>query len=263
MPDRILIVGLDRPELDALRPQIDAAVVAAPAVPRIKLQEGTLLVERAGAAGHFLPVDRVVFHGIFDDDFDFIACLALWGGPCLPSARGMLRCRQRVPCLIDALAATRFRAAPRGFGIDGVEVKVTGTSVAKWGSRHCGEDKERFDGSWACREATLIEPFVQGEAVRLMIIGEQAWQIRLTGEDWRKSIHPADAAFVDLDPELLADARSLQAHFGLELVGIDYMIGTDGRKHLLEVNHIPNVDRFAEVREAYVEYVAEWVKAGR
>jgi hypothetical protein len=38
------------------------------------------------------------------------------------------------------------------------------------------------------------------------------------------------------------------------------MIGTDGNPVLLEVNHIPNVDRFNEVRDAYAEFAVEWLR---
>ena len=43
------------------------------------------------------------------------------------------------------------------------------------------------------------------------------------------------------------------------MVGVDYMIGDDGTRHLLEVNHIPNVTRFPEIRAAYLNYVVEWL----
>ena len=36
------------------------------------------------------------------------------------------------------------------------------------------------------------------------------------------------------------------------MLAVDYMVGTDGTKHLLEVNHIPNVTVFPEIRQAYL-----------
>jgi hypothetical protein len=149
---------------------------------------------------------------------------------------------------------------PRGFGDRHTRVAATaGESVAKWGNWHCGENKERFTGAWDCAEPTVIESFVTGRAVRIMLVGDRHWQIALTGDDWRKSIHPDDAHFTPVDPALLDDARRLAAHFGLEMVGVDYMVGDDGTRHLLEVNHIPNVTRFPEIRQAYLDFVAEWV----
>ena len=61
------------------------------------------------------PVSHVLFHGIFEDDFPFLTALALWGGPCLPKARGMMDCRLRIPCLVRALEVTRFGGMLRGY----------------------------------------------------------------------------------------------------------------------------------------------------
>ena len=257
--DRLLIVGLDRPEIEELRPRLELPMIAWPTLPRIKVEAGQLFAERVGAAGSFLPVTRVVYHGIFGDDFDVLTGLALWGGAGLPNAVGMMDCRLRLPCLALALRVSKFNTMPRGFGDRQTRVAAHGEGVAKWGNWHCGENKERFIGAWACAEPTVIEPFILGQAVRIMIVGDRYWQIALTGDDWRKSIHPDDAHYTDVDPLLLDDARRLGAHFGLEMVGVDYMIGDDGTRHLLEVNHIPNVTRFPEIRQAYLDYVVEWL----
>jgi glutathione synthase/RimK-type ligase-like ATP-grasp enzyme len=110
-----------------------------------------------------------------------------------------------------------------------------------------------------CDEATLVEDFIPGEAVRIMRIGQRSWQIRLAGEDWRKSIHPDQAAFMEPDPRLVEDTRRLAERFRLEVIGVDYVVDTGGTPHLLEVNHIPNVTRFPEVRAAYLDYAAAWL----
>jgi hypothetical protein len=260
---RLLLIGLDPPESAELIARTGMPATASPVLPRLKLERGSLLVERTGAAGRFLPVDRVIYHGIFEDDFDTLTALALWGGPCLPSALGMMDCRQRIPGLARALRVTRFGSLPRSWGGPGTTLDVAAhPSVAKWGNWHCGEDKEQFTGRRSCDVSTLAEDFVDGQAVRIMMIGERAWQIRLTGDGWKKSIHPDDAAFMPVDPDLLADTIRLRDHFGLEVIGNDYMIADDGRKYLLEVNHIPNVTRFDEIRSAYIDFASGWATAG-
>jgi hypothetical protein len=203
----------------------------------------------------------VVYHGIFDDDFDFLEALALWGGPCLPGSVGLMRCRKRVPCLVQSLQVTRYGAGGRGYLFPGQSVRASRTTVAKWGNRHCGENKERFDGSFTAAEPTALEPFFEGQAVRIVVMEERAWQIRLEGDDWLKSIHHPTAAFMPIDPGLLADARALAGHFGLEMVGVDYIARPDGDHRLLEVNHIPNVTVFPEIREAFLEMTARWIEA--
>ena len=108
---------------------------------------------------------------------------------------------------------------------------------------------------------TLFEDFIEGEAVRIVLVGERAWQVRMAGDGWLKSIHHPDSAFMPIDPELLDDTRRVAAHFGLEVVGVDYIVSSDGSRHLLEVNHVPNVTVLPEVRAAYLDLVAG--RAGR
>lgn len=255
----LLLVGLDGPETAELRRRLDRPVLAFETLPRIRVDRGRLLVERPNFMNHFVPVERVAYHAIFEDDFDFLTALALWGGPCLPGARGMMDLRLRLPGLVRALAVTRFGGIPRGYADRGTTV-AEGQAVAKWGNWHCGEDKARFDGTWMASVPTLFEAFIEGEAVRIVLVGEHAWQVRMAGEGWLKSIHDPGAAFMPIDLGLLDDARRLADHFGLRTVGVDYMVAPDGGRYLLEVNHVPNVTVFPEVREAYLDLVVRWAE---
>lgn len=95
--------------------------------------------------------------------------------------------------------------------------------------------------------------------MRIVLIGNRYWQIKLEGADWLKSIHDPQATFMDVDPELLEDTRAIRDAFGLEVIANDYIVTPTGSKHLLEVNHIPNVTRFPEIWAAYRDYVGAWV----
>lgn len=256
--ERLLLIGLDEPEYLDLKPRVEMPIVFHPDLPLLKMEKGTLLVESHTRGGRMLPVSRVIFHGIFEDDFDVITALALWRGPCLPSARGLLDCRLRLPCLARALSVTRFGALPRGFAHQGIPLKADTETVAKWGNWHCGENKQKFTDLYTSQEPTLFEPFIKGEAVRIMIIGQKFWQIRLMGDSWLKSIHHQDAALMPVDEELLEDTRRLGEALSLEMLGVDYMISEEGQKYLLEVNHIPNVTRFPELRSAFLDFASEW-----
>lgn len=257
--ERVVLIGLEAAEADAIAARVGHEVVAHGALPKVRVEDGTLKVEKPSGFG-FVRVERVVFHGIFEDDFDTIAGLALWGGPCFPSARGMMDCRLKLPCLVRALEVTRFGGLLRGFASAGATTYADGARVAKWGDWHCGDNKARWaGGGFTPTEAAWTEPFVEGEAVRVVWIGERSWQIRMCGDGWLKSIHHADAAFMAPDPALLADARALMEGFGLELVGVDYMVDGAGVPHLLEVNHIPSVTCFPEIRAAYLERVVGWL----
>jgi hypothetical protein len=40
------------------------------------------------------------------------------------------------------------------------------------------------------------------------------------------------------------------------------MVTPTGEKHLLELNHIPNVTQFAGMRTAYLDFAVEWANSG-
>lgn len=258
MAERVLIIGLDEPEFTEIQQHVDCRVTAHETLPRILLQDGQLLVEPRHGPGR-LPVSKIVFHAIYEDDFDFITALALWVGPCLPNACAMLDARLKFPCLLRALQHTRFGLPPRGYASPGAVFRSDRQHVAKWGNWHCGENKARFTGAWESDQPCIIEEFVEGEAVRVLVIGDRAWRIRLAGEGWLKSIHPDAAGFMDLDADLLEDTQNIRLAFGLELAANDYIVTNQGSKHLLEVNHIPNVTRFPEVWEAYRDFAVAWI----
>jgi hypothetical protein len=258
MTNYICIVGLDEAESTAIQERLDEPVIAHIALPKIMLRDGQLWVE-SDRGPKMLPVSKVIYHGIYEDDMDFISALALWGGPCLPNPRAMMDCRLKLPCLVRALQYTRF-GDQRGYASPYVRYDTDFERIAKWGNWHCGENKERFSSLWTAEEPSIIERFIVGQAVRVVIIGDQYWQIRLEGDGWLKSIHHADASIMDVDRELLADTEAVRAGFGLDIIANDYIVATDGSKNLLEVNHIPNVTRFPELWEAYRDYAVTWAR---
>jgi len=258
---RILFVGLDEAEVSNIKQHLDFEylVVQYDMLPKAKMAEGRLFVESNSVPGKYLAVDKVVFHGIFEDDIDFITLLSLWGGPCLPNAIGMLDLRQRIPGLARALHVSKFGGIKRSMVIGREEWEADKEVVAKWGVWHCGEDKHKFSGAWTSTETSVIEDFIEGEAVRIMIINDRHWQIRLTGDSWLKSIHNSGSWEMDVDSDLLEDSKNISRHFGLQIVGVDYMVGHNGQKYLLEVNHIPNVTVFPFMNEVFVDYVVKWI----
>ena len=173
---------------------------------RIRVERGRLLVNHPDFMNRFVPVERVASCPSSRTTSTSSppwrsgagrACGRLWhDGPAAaaagagPGAGG------------DPLR--RHRQGLRRPGHDGRRRSPT---VAKWGSWPCGEDKARFDDAWTAEQPTLFERFVEGEAVRIVLVGEHAWQVRMAGEGWLRSIHDPRAAFMPIDPELLDDAR--------------------------------------------------------
>lgn len=259
MTHRPCIIGLDEPQNAQLRARITGPVCMHETLPRIVVRDGELLVESPTGFGLF-PVSQVVFHGIFEDDHDLIAGLALWGRPCLPNARAMLDCRLKLPCLVRALQFTQFASPARGYASPNVEYTTQVERVAKWGNWHCGENKARFTGKYESSQSSIIERYLEGQAIRVVVIGDRHWQIKLEGDGWLKSIHHPEACLMAPDSQLVSDTQNVARGFGLEIAANDYIVTPDGQPHLLEVNHIPNVTRFPEIWAAYFDYVVEWLK---
>jgi hypothetical protein len=255
---RLAVIGFDPDESTLLEKRLNLPVLARDLLPRICVRESILHIE--DESSNYVPISHVVFHGIFENDLDFLAGLALWGGPCFPNASGMMDCRLRLPGLVRALRYSRFGSPRRGFASAKAEYSATGESVAKWGNWHCGENKARFSESWKHAEACLIEPFFAGEAVRIVVIGQSIRQVRMAGSDWLKSVHGQGAELVPTDPELVEDTLAIQKGLGLDLIANDYIVGPEG-KFLLEVNHIPSVTCFPELWEDYLVAVSDWIKA--
>jgi len=258
---RILVIGLEPSDVQLIKQNLgfEYLFVHYDLLPQVQLINGLLFVESPNIPGKYLEVNIVIFHGIFENDLDLITLLALWNGPCLPNALGMMNLRQRIPGLVRSLAVSKFSTIRRGMVIGSQEYFAETDSVAKWGIWHCGEDKQRFTGNWVSQETSVIEEFIDGEAVRIMLICEKYWQIKLSGDTWLKSIHDKDSYEMEVDDELLTDSRKLAKHFGLQIVGIDYMLATTGERYLLEVNHIPNVTVFPFVNKAFIEFSVNWI----
>lgn len=245
MKKRILLVGLEPREADYIKSALGFGYlfVCYSVVPKAYLKEGRLYVQSQTNRNKFLPVDTVIFYGIYENDFDFITLLALWNGQCLPNPIAMLNLRQRIPALARVLPISKFGTMERSMVVGQQEFTSESEMVAKWGVWHCGEDKAKFNESWHSTETSVIESFVEGNAVRIMKVGKQYWQIQLTGESWLKSLHGEGAHFMEIDRELLADAQQITSHFEMEIAGIDYIVN-ENEKHILEVNHIPNITVF-------------------
>lgn len=257
MAKRICIIGLEKQLAEQIKKNHFGPVIYHAVIPKIMVKNGQLFVERSNGVG-MLKVDKVIFHGIYENDLDFLTGLTLWGGDCFPNPFAMMNCRLKLPCLARALRVSKFNS-PRGFLSANTEVSVNELTVAKWGNWHCGENKEKFEKTWKGSEVAVLEPFFEGEAVRIIVIGEKAMQIKLEGKTWLKSIHDESAHFMDLDSALLEDTLRIKKAFNMNLIANDYIVSSN-EKHLLEVNHIPNVMRFEKLQKVYLEEVLNWLQ---
>jgi hypothetical protein len=71
MSPRPCLIGLDEPQIRELKERLQTPVLAYETLPRIIVRDGELFVEAVSGFG-YLPVSRVVYHGIFEDDHDLM-----------------------------------------------------------------------------------------------------------------------------------------------------------------------------------------------
>lgn len=259
MRKTLCIIGLERELSQILSNSFEGKVIIHDLLPKYVANHGNLYIENTTGFG-YLKIDIVVFHGIFESDFDLITALTFWGGPCFPNAFGMMNCRLKLPCLARALKVSDFTAS-RGMVGAGSKINAENETVAKWGNWHCGDNKTKFVGKWESSNTSVLEPFFEGVAIRIIIIGSQYLQIKMDGDTWLKSIHHDKSYLEPVDNDLLSDSRKLKEHFSLQMIANDYIVSDDGSKYLLEVNHIPNVTRFDELQTIYIMEVQKWIKS--
>lgn len=259
MKNRICIIGLNKVLMSSIKKAHFGPIIHHELVPKFLVDKGRLFIERNNGPG-MLEVHKVIFHGIFENDFDLLVGLAIWGGPCYPNATAMMNCRLKLPCLARALQLSNF-GSPRGLISAQTTIKVSENRVAKWGNWHCGENKTIIESKWESTEASIIEPFFEGESVRIVSIGNTHYQIKLEGANWLKSIHSEAADFMEIDTDLLEDTLKIKQAFGMEMIANDYIVNTPNEKHLLEVNHIPNITRFEKLQTLYIEEVNAWLSS--
>lgn len=254
----LCLIGLERHLSQKISFEYKGAILIHDMLPKYILSpKNDLYIERSNGVG-FLKVDIVVYHGIFENDFDFLTALSFWNGPCFPNPLGMLNCRLKLPCLSRALRVTNF-GAQRGMIPAGETINSKEAIVAKWGNWHCGENKAQVIGKWSSAETSVLEPYFSGNAVRIVIIGDDYLQIQMDGDDWLKSIHHNKARLMEVDQELLDDSFKLKKAFNLEMIANDYISMDAENKYLLEVNHIPNMTRFDELQTIYLKNVCNWL----
>ena len=263
-PNSVALIGLEREEITELKSRCDARFIGFEMMPKVQLRDHQLYLaqtvrhvglERIGREGHLprhlrgrlaWPRGTRSLGRAMSTEHDCHARLppaCHWPRPRAPGIAVLCPCPVRTP-------TSGRPSTPKT------------PSVAKWGLLgNRGEGKERFAEEWQKKESTLIEPFLAGDAVRVTAIGDTLFQLRLGGDDWKKSIHHAQRRISCRSTHrsrrmVRPDARSTSTS---PCARRDYILAPDGTPHLLELNHVPNVTQFPEIRAAYLDLAARWI----
>lgn len=163
--------------------------------------------------------------------------------PCWPDPAALLAVSDRHAALGRCVAAGLV-SHPVVQGHFTREPRLPFPYVLKVGEEHRGEGKHlirsagdipRWDG------VATMEPFFEGESVRVLLLGERAFGARLHNEgSWIKSSAGASIEVWEPGEAIVGHARRAMRLFGLEIAGVDYVIDPAGF-HLLEVNPFPRL----------------------
>jgi hypothetical protein len=247
--ERLACIGLEPNYLKAVKSAYPGIVVPYDVPPPMYSHQGKLYAESFQVAGRWLPIDRLIWYGYYPEDkraAEVRRAIALSYCPAYPDIDLAVLHDDRVLSLILASRAdTLDSPMARGYLPRGNRVLLGELSVLKIGNDHCGDGKLLIDGLLPETEHSgIVEPFITGDSVRVLVIGEWAWVLRYESTkpgEWRKNVQPKVTEIQDeyLKKRGLRIAQKL----GLPIVGIDF-IGTREEEDwkLLEVNAYPGLD---------------------
>jgi len=125
--------------------------------------------------------------------------------------------------------------------------------VLKVGTEHRGIGKHLIQSVKDIPEwegIATMEPFFEGESVRVLIIGNDTFSFKVTNEtSWIKNGPGADIEKVSVSDELVEHAKNAARYFGLDIAGVDYIVEKDGTPHFLEINQYPGLGLFDDMEE--------------
>jgi hypothetical protein len=252
----LAIIGLDDPLAQRVKDAVGGRVVVYPDAPASFAIDGRLRLESATVAGRWLDPDGVVFYSYIEGAADLRRAIASSETPSFPDVRSTIGLDDKFLALIAALRAGA-RPIPRGFVPGGHVVNFEGLRVFKWGNRHCGDDKVKVDGTFVPSQGAIIEPFLEGESDRVLIVGEREWQLRYESGDWRKNVGGTVRVLPDANAGLVAHARAICQRLDLKVAGLDFIVAPSG-SFLLEVNAYPGLEDVPGAEGAFIEELSAW-----
>ena len=263
---RIACIGLAPADVEVVKVKFDGHVVAYDTPPKAYSHEGKLFTASSNVMGKWLEIERVAWYGYFpgNDQFtDVRKAIALSDAPSFPDIRRTVPHDDRALSLILSELADPSEPLHRGYAPKGTRSLFKERAVFKTGNDHCGHGKFLIEGltpdSNFADHSGVLEPFVQGESIRALILGRKLWMLRYESDDWRKNVK---AKVTEARPEefygVQARAWTICDLLHLQIVGIDF-IGTNAAGwKLLEVNAYPGLDDVVEAQEGFRELLGRF-----
>jgi ribosomal protein S6--L-glutamate ligase len=202
------------------------------------------------------------------------ACLEmirLTGTPCVNPAAALLRGYDRLGMLtglkLAGLPVIPFEVVA---GTDSLEVQMPRLpAVLKLDNHHGGQAKALAHTESQWRDLVslaspyigyaTVEPFISYQRdVRCPVVGDQFWTMERRSQGWKANVDTSEFQLIPPDEQLTNWTRQAAAHFGADVLGLDFIQDAEGNYTLLESNDIPGVRGFPEeVRKTIARILME------
>src|SRR5690606_8530149 len=166
--------------------------------------------------------------------------------PCWPNPNTLLKMTDRHSVIMECVEYGLVNH--NIFQSDEFAYQIKFPFVLKVGSEHRGigkflirsvKDIPEWDGM------ATMEPFFEGESVRILIIGQDTFAFKVTNStSWIKNGPGADIEKVSVNDDIINHAKDASRYFGLDIAGVDYIVENDGKFHFLEINQYPGLGLF-------------------
>jgi glutathione synthase/RimK-type ligase-like ATP-grasp enzyme len=186
--------------------------------------------------------------------------------PCYPDPKILLSIDDRHACMEKVIRVglntnVVIQCKYETFGTD---IPLKYPFVVKTGNEHQGQGKflvkneselPKWDG------IATIEPFFDGISCRVLWIDDDYFTLRFDNDfSWVKNTNGAEVSLYPEMPQAVIDhSRKVKSLFGLDVCGIDYIVGKDGW-WFLEFNYAPGVDVSDACTEAVNKFFGEKMK---
>jgi len=146
----------------------------------------------------------------------------------------------------------------------GTNISLSYPFVVKTGNEHQGQGKilvrneselPKWDG------VATIEPFFDGISCRVLWIGDDWFNLQFHNDrSWIKNSSGAEMSLYPEMPQAVVDhSRKVKEVFGLDVCGIDYIVGKDDW-WFLEYNYAPGLDISDQATEVVNKFFGEKMK---
>jgi ribosomal protein S6--L-glutamate ligase len=182
------------------------------------------------------------------------------GVPCVNSAEVLLRGFDRLS-MLGVMKECGLPTIPFNVATDANQLKnieLPFEFVVKVGNYHGGfgkvlvQDYKRLqdikDLLFITEDYVTVEPYIKYERdLRYLAIGDGVWAMSRRGKYWKANVETTDYSLEELDDELVAQTKKLQAFLGADIVAIDILEEKSGTRHFVEYNDIPGLSGFPEI----------------